>query len=911
MANSGAIRAGLAFVELFVDDSKLVRGLRRAEAKLKAFGNQIRNIGMGMAQLGAAAAAPLIASTKVFVGFDDQMRSVQAVLGASGEQFDRLNEKAKLLGRTTSYTAAQVAGAMLELARAGFNTDEIDKATGDMLALARATGTDLAEATNIAGNALRSFGMGADEMGRVADVMTATANNSAQTLTDLGEALKDSSPIAKEYGLTIEQTSKALGALANFGIKGSKAGTTMKNIMLQLANPSIRKQIKDLGVEVTDVGKFRDVGSVLTGLGAAIKNMPTPDKLALMDKLFGKRAIAGGIKLTTANFEKLNDAIDNANGTAKKTAATMDSGIGGVMRRLWSAIEGVAIAIGDSLAKELSRTGEKITEFAGRATDWVKKNGALIISLAKTAAKLIVVGAALAALGKTVAIIGGVVGAIRGLVSAIRAVGAAMLFLVSNPVALLAAGIAAVVAVFVDWGSILDGIKSKLGFVAAGVSDLADAHRQETSSLNAEHAALKSKAQRLEELQKKQNITNVEMLEAKTLAAELSQIYPTLAGHLRTLGKEAKQTAEFYERMDRAQAKQLKQKLQKQLHSARYETTLIEKRIKKGEKAKALLGRDQGEKNLKDYFYRKYYDEEAAFLKINKRFGLERENLIRQARGHAARLAREEVDRMKAYAQEYDANIKQLAKAKDEINRLESILFGKEPTAPKKNSNQAGIVSRTDVKAMEKIQSETDRWQRETHRQKLRAIENEHRREMALIHDRYEEEIKNARKLGETPDETRGLVEAIHKAKTAEQNRARDEYNRKIKEQKANVDNARSSDIKELELRSKYKGIELEKKLLKLEESRAIIAARSSGASLIMIAKEFALKRKILEADAADALKQQMEVRGTFNAAALQGLQGAGSVEKQIAAATEQTKKDIRKLTKFVVDQRGVTQEWG
>ena len=121
---------------------------------------------------------------------------------------------------------------------------------------------DLAEATNIAGNTLRSFGLAAEDMGRVADVMTATANNSAQTLTDLGEAMKYAAPVADAYGLSIEQTSKALGALANFGIKGSMAGTTMKNIMLQLANPSIRKQIEGLGVSVTDAaGNFRDVGS--------------------------------------------------------------------------------------------------------------------------------------------------------------------------------------------------------------------------------------------------------------------------------------------------------------------------------------------------------------------------------------------------------------------------------------------------------------------------------------------------------------------------------------------------------------------------------------------------------------------------------------------------------------------------
>ena len=126
MARAGAIRAGRAFVELFADDSKLVRGLRRAERRIKAFGKHISDFGRKLARLGAVLAAPIGLSTKVFAGFDDQMRAVQAVIGATADEFDVLNEKAKMLGRTTSYTAAQVAGAMLELGRAGFDPKQID-----------------------------------------------------------------------------------------------------------------------------------------------------------------------------------------------------------------------------------------------------------------------------------------------------------------------------------------------------------------------------------------------------------------------------------------------------------------------------------------------------------------------------------------------------------------------------------------------------------------------------------------------------------------------------------------------------------------------------------------------------------------------------------------------------------------
>ena len=105
-ASSTAIRAGRAFVELFADDTKLVRGLRRAEARIRAFGDKLKNIGRRMLTLGITAGAPLALSTKVFAGFDDQMRAVQAVIGATGKEFDMLTEKAKYLGRTTSFSAA-------------------------------------------------------------------------------------------------------------------------------------------------------------------------------------------------------------------------------------------------------------------------------------------------------------------------------------------------------------------------------------------------------------------------------------------------------------------------------------------------------------------------------------------------------------------------------------------------------------------------------------------------------------------------------------------------------------------------------------------------------------------------------------------------------------------------------------
>ncbi len=190
MAGSSAVRAGRAFVELFADDTMLIRTLRRAEARVRRFGTNIHNIGKQLGTLGLALSAPLVASVKVFADFDDTMRAVKGVTSATADEFDLLTDKAKTLGRTTSFTTHQVAEAMLQLGRAGFAPKEIDNSIASILNLSRATRTDLAESARIASASLRAFDLDASEMPRVCDVMVAAANNSAQTLEDLGFSVR-------------------------------------------------------------------------------------------------------------------------------------------------------------------------------------------------------------------------------------------------------------------------------------------------------------------------------------------------------------------------------------------------------------------------------------------------------------------------------------------------------------------------------------------------------------------------------------------------------------------------------------------------------------------------------------------------------------------------------------------------
>jgi len=450
MSSAGSIRAGRAFVELFADDSKLVRGLRRAQKKLKAFGDSVRGFGLKMVGLGAAMIAPLAIAGRIFSGFDDQMRTVKAVTGATAEEFDRLTEKAKLLGRTTSYTAAQVASGMTELGRAGFAPDEIDAAISHVLNLGRATGVELSEAAGIAGASLRAFGLEASQIGRVADVLAATANGSAQSISDLGESMKFAAPVAATYGMSLEDTSKALGALANFGIKGSMAGNTLKRVMLQLAKTDVQKTLGALGVGVTDqAGKLRNVSDVLVDIGKAMARMGQGQQVSLLSELFGDRAIAGAAKLTGAAFDRLNESIENASGTAARTAEEMDAGIGGALRRLWSAIEGIALSVGNALAPVVMELAERLSAAAGFITGFLERNKELIVTVAKIAAGILAAGVAITVLGTLIGGLGSVLGVLAtiatGVGSALGLVGAILGALVS-PIGIVIVAVAALAA---------------------------------------------------------------------------------------------------------------------------------------------------------------------------------------------------------------------------------------------------------------------------------------------------------------------------------------------------------------------------------------------------------------------------------------------------------------------------------
>ena len=475
---SGNVRAGRAFVELMLDQTKLERGLKSAQAKLRNFGNSMTSVGKNLVTVATLAAAPLAYSTKTFADFDDEMRMVKAVTGATEQQFKSLTAVAEELGRTTSFTAKQVAEGMTALGRMGFSPKEIEAAIPAVLNLSRATGTELSEAAEIAANNMRVFGIESSKMSSVADILTATANGSAQTLTDLAEGLKMAGPQAAAADDSITNVSAALGVLANMGIKGSLAGTALRKAYSQFANTKIQAKLKAMGIATTDAnGNLRAMPDIMADIAKAMAAMPTAQRLGFAEEIFDLRGSLAGLQLG-GNIQQLDEFIkklQTVNGTAAQTAEEMDSGIGGAFRIFMSAVEGCQIAIGRIIGEALGPYIKRMSDVLTKVAEWIAAHKGVVITAVKIIAGLLAAGAALITLGlvfKAVAFAVGTlstaftilkvavlapIAAVKGLMAiftalkavmiGVKVVALAMWTAISSPVVLVGVALGALIAV--------------------------------------------------------------------------------------------------------------------------------------------------------------------------------------------------------------------------------------------------------------------------------------------------------------------------------------------------------------------------------------------------------------------------------------------------------------------------------
>ncbi len=394
--STGGIRAGRAFVELGVND-KITAGLNAAQAKMNAFASGLQSLGMRVGTMGVGMSIPIGMAMMQFASFDDAMRAVGAVSTATGSELDSMTAVAMELGRTTSFTATQVAGLMTELGRAGFSPKQIEDMTGAVLNLSRATGTDAVLASGIMAATIRQFGLEATDATRVADVFTVAANATFNTVEALGEAMSYAGPVAADLGMSLEETAAAAGLLGNVGIQGSNAGTAMRRLATISAGAG--DELKRIfGVSNVDSsGNFKGLLKILAEIGVVTAGMSVTEKADAMNQAFGLLGITSASVLTKSavGVDELLSKLEQSGGAAENTAKAMDAGIGGAFRILLSAAEGVVLAFGGQLQSAVIAAADALTVALGSLVEWINGNQTAVQVIAATAAGLVALGLAM------------------------------------------------------------------------------------------------------------------------------------------------------------------------------------------------------------------------------------------------------------------------------------------------------------------------------------------------------------------------------------------------------------------------------------------------------------------------------------------------------------------------------------
>lgn len=395
------VKAGGAYVEITADNSKLYKGLKDAEDKLKDFSGNVEDLGAAFAGLGATLAAPAALGVKTFADFEQRILTLKGVTKATSEELQKMNDVALELGASTSWSASQVADGMTALGRMGFNPSEIVNAISPVMDLARGLGVTVDEAADMLGASLNQFGVGATESVKYADILTKATNAAAISATELGESLKFSGAAGAAVGQTVEDVVALTMSLRNMGLDASQAGTSLRSIFLSLQNAGKASQFEELfNVNLRGAGgQLRSLVDVFAEAQAAAQGMG--DKLAgTVQELFGTVATTAGVSLLSApDLSENKETMKASAGAAKELREQMESGLTGSFDALKSAVEGASIALGDALAPEIKGLAEAITKIASALIVFIEDNKDLVKTLGRNAAGLLAVGAAFTALG--------------------------------------------------------------------------------------------------------------------------------------------------------------------------------------------------------------------------------------------------------------------------------------------------------------------------------------------------------------------------------------------------------------------------------------------------------------------------------------------------------------------------------
>ncbi|WP_338703939.1 phage tail tape measure protein [Bacillus altitudinis] len=373
-----AVSVGEIVARLELDSSQFSSSVSQAQAQMQQMGNSARSLSsqMGLVQtaalaVGGAVVAGIGVSVKTAGDFEQAMAKVKSISGATGQDFQDLQNIALKLGESTKFTATEAADGLRYLAMAGFSVKDQIGSLPAVLNMAAAANVDMGVSADIVSNIMTGFGIASSDSTYAVDVLVKTMNTANTDLLQLGDAMKYVAPVSTSLGFSFEETAAAVAKMSDAGIQGSMAGTALRAGMLRLANPVGRaaKVMQAYGIEVeTADGKMKSLPDIIDHLNSKFGGLGQAQKTAAIASLVGTEAASGFVSLLAVGSDEIRrytKALEESGGTAQKVADQQMDNLYGSFDKFTSALEGVGVKLGNEFLPHIRSVVDQGTKLVG------------------------------------------------------------------------------------------------------------------------------------------------------------------------------------------------------------------------------------------------------------------------------------------------------------------------------------------------------------------------------------------------------------------------------------------------------------------------------------------------------------------------------------------------------------------
>lgn len=403
--NAGAVKAGGVFVEIGADPRRFFATLNRVNKAMGNMGRSLAGAGAKVGGIGVATLAPFAAAVRAGAGYQSTLLNIQASTGATATELDKLKTASMQMSAAMGKGPTEIAGSFLELLKAGMSVEQVLGGAGKAAIEFAAVGQmDVAQAAVVMADAMNVFGVDAST---AANSISSAADASSTSIELMSQSFAQVSAVAALANQSIGDTSAALAILANSGVKGSDAGTSLKTMLMRLMAPADDAvgALTQIGLSVASFrgadGKMKPLVDIIGTLNGALGGMDQAAKDDIFRRIFGSDAIRAAAILTSSGvdgFNKMTEAMGGALSVGEKYKTLM-SGLAGAGSQVMAAMERFGIAVSDAVAPALMAAVKPITGFINGLADLATNNKEAVALFAKFGVAAVAIGGALTGVG--------------------------------------------------------------------------------------------------------------------------------------------------------------------------------------------------------------------------------------------------------------------------------------------------------------------------------------------------------------------------------------------------------------------------------------------------------------------------------------------------------------------------------